>query len=126
MDRLDSGFRHQRLDAYHVARELARECAQLMAQLPRGFGELRNQAVRSALATMRHIAEGTAPESHADKRSRFIVARGEVAELDATVESAVDLGLLPAPASKSARALCARVGAMLTGLIRREELAMRR
>ena len=73
------------------------------------------------MATVRHVAEGAARESHADKRARFVVARGEVAELDATLGSALRLRLVPDEACKDARGLAARVGAMLTGLIKRED-----
>ena len=114
-----NGFAHERLDAYHIAQELAVGCVQLTQITPRGFADLRDQARRSALATVRHIAEGASRTSAADKRARFVVARGEVAELDATLETAQRLGILPIAPTRDLRALTARVGAMLTGLIRR-------
>ena len=123
-DASSNGFAHQRLDAYHVARELAAGCVQLTARLPRGFTDVRDQARRSALATVRHIAEGASRTSPADKRARFTVARGEVAELDATLESAQLLELIASAPVRELRVLAARVGAMLTGLIQRESRRM--
>ncbi len=115
-----NGFAHQRLDAYHVAQQLAVGCVRLSQQVPRGFAEIRDQARRSALATVRHIAEGASRTSPADKRARFTVARGEVAELDATLETALRLDLVPPTSVHELRRLTQRVGAMLTGLIQRE------
>ncbi len=115
-----NGFPHHRLDAYRVAQELAARCVELTKHMPRGFAEIRDQARRSALATVRHIAEGASRTSPADKSARFTVARGEVAELDATLESALRSSLLDAAETERLRTLADRVGAMLTGLIKRE------
>ena len=114
-----NGFAHQRLDAFRIAQELAVATVRLTETTPRGYADLRDQARRSALATVRHIAEGASRTSKADKRARFVVARGEVAELDATLETAQRLELVEARSASAARVLAARVGAMLTGLIRR-------
>ena len=115
-----NGFPHHRLDAYRVAQDLSARCIALTKRMPRGFADLRDQARRSALATVRHIAEGASRTSPADKSARFTVARGEVAELDATLESALRSSLVDAPEAQRLRVLADRVGAMLTGLIRRE------
>lgn len=119
-DSRSSGFAHERLDAYHIAQALVQRTVELTAELPRGFADVRDQARRSALATVRHIAEGAARESHKDKKARFVVARGEVAELDATLASAALVGLVPESPCADARILASRVAAMLTGLIKRE------
>ncbi len=114
------GFAHLRLDAYHIAQDLATECVQRTKDIPRGFAEVRCQAQRSALATVRHIAEGAERETPADKSARFILARSEVAELDATLDTAIRLALVPPEQGDELRALASRVGAMLNGLIRRQ------
>ncbi len=118
-------FPHQRLDAYHAAQDLVVACVEVTQVLPRGFAEIRDQARRSALATARHIAEGASRVSPADKRSRFVIARGEVAELDATLETAQRLALVDVVVVGQARQLADRVGAMLTGLIAREARRVR-
>ena len=114
------GFAHQRLDCYVVAQDLAAGVVRLTRSFPRGFADLRDQLCRSALATVRHVAEGANRLSPADKRQRFVVARGECAECDASLETAARLGLAPAGAVDALRRLADRVGAMLTGLVRRE------
>ena len=113
-------FPHSRLEAFRAAMALMDGTVRLTTRLPRGFAELRDQARRSALATVRHIAEGASRVSHADKRSRFTVARGEVAELDATLESALVLDLVNRAEATHLRALADRTGALLSGLIERE------
>ena len=115
-----TAFPHQRLDAYHVAQRLARRVVLLTKHMPRGFAVIRDQAQRSALATVRHIAEGASRETPADKRSRFVIARGEIAELEATLETAVVCDLIDEREASELRVLADRVGTMLTGLVRCE------
>ena len=110
---------HHRLDVHDAAQELAVACVQVTADLPRGFADLRDQARRAALATVRHIAEGASGVSPADKRARFSIARGEVAEVQATHETAALLKIVRSGATEDVDRLCARVAAMLMGLIRR-------
>ena len=98
----------------------------LLHRLPRGYAELCDQARRSALATVRHIAEGVGRTSAADKRARFTVARGKVVELEATLETAERLQLVNVQSIRQLRRLTDRVGAMLQGLIRRESYPARR
>jgi four helix bundle protein len=118
------GFPHQRLDAWHVAQELVEGAVRLTQRCPRGFADLRDQIRRAALATVRHIAEGASRTSPADRRARFVVARGECAECHATLETAARLDLLPASDILRVQVLADRVSAMLTGLVRREERRM--
>lgn len=113
-------FPYERLDAYHVAQDLVEGCVDITATLPRGFADIRDQARRAALSTVRHIAEGASRSSHADKRARFTIARGEVAELHATLASAIRCRLIDPIEAQRLQVLANRVGAMLTGLIRRE------
>lgn len=72
------------------------------------------------MAVVRHIAEGANRQSPADKRSRFVIARGECGECDASLETAALLELASQARIAEMRTLADRVGAMLTGLDRRE------
>ena len=117
-------FPHHRLDAWHVAQQLAVQAVRLTDPCPRGFADLRDQLRRAALSTVRNIAEGASRISPADKRARFAVARGECAECDATLETAALLELFPLEHIRRVQVLADRVSAMLTGLIRREERRM--
>ena len=115
----DSRFAHHRLDAYHVALELFAGVER--TALPKGYADLRDQLRRAAAATVRHLAEGASRTHPRDKAARFMVARGECAECDASLEMAEVLGLAPRPRLRELRRLAGRVAAMLTGLIRREQ-----
>ena len=100
--------------------DLAAGVVGLTKRLPRGFAELRSQPQRSALATVRHIAEGASRTSPSTKRAKFTMARGEVAECDASLETVATLPLAPSQQTQRLRILADRVGAMLKGLVRRE------
>ena len=114
-------FAHGRLDVYHVALELYRGVESLAADLPRGFADLKDQVRRAASATVRHIAEGANQIHPRDKAARFMVARGEVGEVDAVLEMAAISGLGSPERIARLRQLADRVGAMLFGLNRREQ-----
>jgi four helix bundle protein len=114
-------FAHGRLDAYHVALELYRGVEGLAADLPRGYADLKDQVRRAAAATVRHVAEGANRIHPRDKAARFMVARGEVGEVDAVLEMAAIAGLGGSARVARLRRLADRVGAMLFGLIRREQ-----
>ena len=116
----DNGFAHQRLDAYRVAIELFRGVEQVASRFPRGYADLRDQLRRAAAATPRHIAEGANRTHPRDKAARFIIARGECGECDATLEMAGIAGLGSQEEISRLRALADRVAAMLLGLVRCE------
>jgi four helix bundle protein len=119
--RIDSGFAHQRLDAFHLSMELALGVEHLVAGLPRGYADLKDQVRRAAGATMRNLTEGANRWAAKDKAARFAIARGECGECDAALQMIAALGLTPADEVAALRQLADRVGAMLTALIRREE-----
>ena len=114
-------FAHQRLDVYHVALDLYRGVEELAAGLPRGYADLKDQLRRAAAATVRHVAEGANRVHPKDKAARFMVARGEVGEVDAVLEMAGISGLARPARLAQLRGLTDRVAAMLFGLIRREQ-----
>ena len=97
-----------------------RERTGLPGGLPRGNAVLRDQLVRSAMSIVRQIAEAAGPTSPADRRARFVVARGECGELDASLEIAWRLRIGCRREVERLRTLADRVGAMLTGLVRKE------
>jgi len=118
-----SRFAHERLDAYRVALQLFVEVEQIV--LPKGQADLRDQLRRATAATVRHIAEAANRTHPRDKAARFIVAQGECGECAAVLEMAEVLGLAPVARLRAPRRLAGRVGAMLTGLIRRQQLRVR-
>jgi four helix bundle protein len=116
--RFCSRFAHERLDAYRVALELFLGVEQMV--LPKGHADLRDQLRRATAATVRHIAEAANRTHPRDKAARFIVAQGECGECAAVLEMAEALRLAPVARLQGLRQLAGRVGAMLTGLIRRQ------
>jgi len=112
---------HGRLDAYHVALELYSGVESLAADLPRGYADLKDQVRRAAADTVRHVAEGANRIHPRDKAARFMVARGEVGEVDAILEMAAVAGLSNPARLTGLRRLADRVGAMLFGLNRHEQ-----
>ena len=116
-----SRFAHHRLDAYRVALELFSGVEELAAGLPRGHSDLRDQLRRAAAATVRHIAEGANRFHAADKAARFVVAKGECGECDASLEMIGIVGLVPDGSVRRLRIIADRVAGMLTGLIRRQQ-----
>ncbi len=116
-----TGFAHQRLDAFHAAMELTIGVERLAADLPRGHADLKDQVRRAASATMRNITEGANRWAPRDKAARFVIARGECGECDAALEMIDRLGLAHSRNVAALRHLADRVGAMLTGLIKRHQ-----
>jgi four helix bundle protein len=115
----DFTFAYERLDAYHVARELTRQTARIAAQVPRGFGYLNNHLLRSGSAPARLIAEGALRTTKGAKRQRFSEALGECGEAVATAQQALDLNLISEDSYIQLRAIAARVAAMTSRLVRK-------
>lgn len=113
-------FAHQRLDAYRVALDLFRGAEELAKRLPTGHADLKDQLRRSAAATVRHIAEGASRLQPRDKAARFVLARAECGECEATLEMAQVAGIATDARVRPLRRLADRVAAMLLGLVRRE------
>ena len=114
-----SRFAHERLDAYHVAREALAQGETIARDLPRGYATLADQLRRALLAAHLGVAEAAA-RSGADRLARFRCARGEASEAAAALDAVVVLGLVPAARVEPVVALLARLHAMLTRLCRPE------
>ena len=120
-----NGFAHQRLDAFHAAMELTLGVEHLATTLPHGHADLKDQVRRAASATMRNITEGANRWSPRDKAARFTIARGECGECDAALEMLQHLRLASRADVLALRHLASRVGAMLTGLIQRQQRCLK-
>ena len=112
-------FAHHRLDAYEVALELAVLAKGISDQIPRGYRGLSDQLLRSGSGVVLLIAEGANRSSAAQKRQRFIEARGECGEAAATVELSLRMGMISAEECRLFQTSAGRIAAMLTGLIRK-------
>ena len=111
----DSGFAHDRLDAYRVAREALVLGDKLARELPRGFATLADQLRRALLSAHLGVAEG-ASRSGADRLSRFRCARGEASEAAAALDAAMALSLVAPRDAQPVIDLLGRLCAMLTRL----------
>jgi four helix bundle protein len=74
--------------------------------------------MKSAKSACLNIAEAAGRVSRADRARVFGIARGEVVEVCAAVELAGVLGATSAETVKLCIALCSRLAALLTGLMR--------
>ena len=112
-------FPHERLDAFHVAVELAEVSQRVADRIPRGYRRLADQLQRSGTAPALLIAEGANRRAVGDKRQRFSEANGEAGEAAATVAVGQRLGVVSEQDGAQVRRLAARVAAMMTRLVRR-------
>lgn len=112
-------FPHERLDAWHVARQARQTALAYTATLPAGFGDEARQINKAAASVVRNICEGASRWRPAEKVHKFEIAGGEAGEAVGAVTSLVDGGLGDEALAAAFIHLQGRVGAMLTGLIRR-------
>ena len=118
---------HQRLDAYRVGVELFEGVEAVAAGFPRGYSDMKDQLRRAAGAVVRNIAEGANRRHPADKAARFLIARGEAGECEATLQMAQIVGAIDAAEAIRLRKLAGRAMALAGGLIRyQRRLAGRR
>ena len=119
MDMTPYRFAHRKLVAWQVARELADRVRPVIARLPPRYRALGDQLQRSALATEALIAEGANRYTPAQKRQRFVEARGEGGETASHLERLWRYQLIDENAVIEMLALADRICALCTGLIRR-------
>jgi four helix bundle protein len=111
-------FDHERLEVYQVGRELNREIASIVGELPRGSAESADNLVRAAKSITRNIAEGCSKGTIPDRLKYFRTARGSGTEVPASLNELVDHGLAPEHRVERARSLAHRIVSMLVNLIR--------
>jgi four helix bundle protein len=114
---MSARFAHHYLDVYHLAVELAVSSKDLSERIPRGYRTLADQLIRSGPSVALLIAEGANRLSPAQKRQRFVEARGECGEAAATIEILVRMDLVPRDAASRFHRTADRVAAMLRRLI---------
>ena len=112
-------FPHQRLDAYHAARELLGQVHAITGRIPRGHRSLADQLQRAATSVALNLGEGANRLTSGEKRACFSRARGEAGEVAVAIDIAHMLRMVPEDEAAKAMALAGRVAAMLTGLIQR-------
>ena len=112
-------FPHRKLLAWRLAKEARLSTLDLLATLPRGYGDDARQARRSSGGVVRLIAEGGDRWARGDKRRRFEEALGEIGETASILDDLADLGALDRAKADEVIAAWGRVGAVTYGLVRR-------
>src|SRR5690606_36934984 len=82
---------HERLDGYHLARELARKCRTLLEQVPPGRADLVDQCRRTTMSVPLNIAEGAGEFAPKEKARFYRMARRSATETAAILDHMVDL-----------------------------------
>lgn len=83
---------HKSLDVYGVIRNLVREIYNVSLRLPSDEKFNMVQQLRKAsLSVKLNFAEGSSRKSDAERKRFKEIARGSIVEIDATLETAVDL-----------------------------------
>jgi len=112
-------FPHERLDAWHIAREARMIARAFTTSLPPGFGDEARQINKAAASVVRNIGEGASRWRPAEKVLKFEIASGEAGEAVSAITSLLDLGEGDIELAAKFEHLAGRVGAMLTGLIKK-------
>jgi len=112
-------FPHHRLKAYRYSLELAKASKALAKRIPRGHRDLADQISRASSSVVLNLSEGANRFSPGEKRQCFRRAQGECGEVAAAAELAVVLELVRSHEAQVCISMAGRVGAMLTGLIKR-------
>jgi len=83
---------HQSLEVYKTARELIKEIYFISIKLPveEKFGMIQ-QMKRAALSVKLNFAEGASRKSPIERKRYIEISRGSLIEVDAILETAVDL-----------------------------------
>ena len=85
-------LKHKSLDIYKTARELVKEIYMLSLILPEAEKyNMLSQIRRAALSIKLNLAEGSTRKSTLERKRYYEIARGSVVELDAALETAMDL-----------------------------------
>jgi four helix bundle protein len=112
-------FPHEKLDAYHIALEMARRAKTLAQKVPRGHRNVADHLLRSSSNAVLLLAEGANRRGKSEKRQRFVESRGESGEVAAACDLIIALELAAENEALSVKQLAGRVCAMLSGLIGR-------
>jgi four helix bundle protein len=85
-------LKHKSLNVYHSVRELTKEIYKVSMRLPaeEKFNMVQ-QIRRAALSVKLNLAEGCTRRSAVERKRYLEVSRGSVVEIDAVLETAVDL-----------------------------------
>ena len=109
---------HENLDVYHHSIEFLSVALRIIARLPRGERELRDQLKRAAMSVPLNVAEGAGRPAGADRARFYAIARGSAMECGALVDVCRVAEHLSVAEAEEAKALLIRIVSMLTRMCR--------
>lgn len=111
-------LQHKSLHVYKAVRELTKETYKVSGLLPveEKFNMV-SQIRRAALSVKLNLAEGASRRSDAERNRYYEVARGSVVEIDAALETAVDVEYLTEVQLQIIGELLNKCFAMLSNMI---------
>jgi four helix bundle protein len=111
-------LKHKSLDVYKIVRELVKETYQVSLKLPSDERfNMVQQIRRAALSVKLNLAEGSTRRSEVERKRYLEISRGSVVEIDAALETAVDLEYFSIDQLQNIGALLNRCFAMLSKMI---------
>ena len=108
----------ERLDVYRCAIEFLALCVRLMARMPRGHADLRDQLKRAATSIPLNIAEASGKTGGPDRARFHAIERGSALECAAILDVLVLLGAAPHADAERGKLLVSRIVAMLSKMCR--------
>ena len=111
-------LKHKSLGVYQAVRDLTKEIYKTSMFLPpeEKFNMVQ-QIRRAALSVKLNLAEGSTRRSEAERKRYLEIARGSVVEIDAALETAVDLEYYKFEELKNTGELLNKCFAMLSKMI---------
>ncbi|HUC82509.1 MAG TPA: four helix bundle protein [Flavisolibacter sp.] len=111
-------LKHKTLHVYVAARELTKEVYKISELLPvtERFNMVQ-QIRRAALSVKLNLAEGSTRRSEVERKRYIEIARGSVVEIDAALETAIDLDYFKTEQLTKMGELLNKCFAMLTKML---------
>ncbi len=111
-------LKHKSLHVYTAVRELTKEVYKVSMLLPpeEKFNMVQ-QVRRAALSVKLNLAEGSTRRSEVERNRYIEISRGSVVEIDAAIETAVDLGYFKIEQLQKRGELLNKCFAMLSNMI---------
>lgn len=111
-------LKHKTLDVYKIVRELIKETYKVSLLLPaeERFNMVQ-QIRRAALSVKLNLSEGSTRKSLVERKRFLEIARGSLVEIDAALETAVDLEYFTTDKLEHIGSLLNRSFAMLSKMI---------
>jgi four helix bundle protein len=121
MDTHEPMLDHERLEAYQLARQHARESHALISQLPRGRSDVIDQYRRATLSLPLNISEGAGEFAPKEKARLYRIARQSADECSALLDHLVDLDMASPEQTRPAKQLLRRIVGTMVRLIQSTE-----